>query len=394
MPAMIARTGILLAVLQLAFALTWVVYVAYLPALAAQAGLPRTAVPWILLVDQVIFVVCDWLAGVFADRVGDAVSRLGRQIALVTAVSCAAFLALPFVAPTGSAALVIALVVLWSATSSILRAPSLTLASRHAARPQRAWLASSYTFGLGAAGAVAPYLVDTLATTDPRIPFAATSVIVAALTVVLAAMPHGPATPPAPAPAPPPPRPSLPLAGFAVALVLLAIGLQVHASITSSAIYLRFVARDDLVDVLPVFWIGFNIASLPLALILQRVSSLAVMTAAGVIGTAALLVVQAGDSLAAVIVAQLFAGLAWSGVLVGAFATTTALDHKAGRTTGLVFSLLAAATAARITFVATGLAATPDIAGFLPWIPPVGWAVAALVLASFAVRSSGSSAPP
>ena len=36
---MVARAGIVLAVLQLAFGLTWVVYVAYLPALAAQVGL-------------------------------------------------------------------------------------------------------------------------------------------------------------------------------------------------------------------------------------------------------------------------------------------------------------------------------------------------------------------
>ena len=62
---MIARTGIVLAMLQFAFALTWVVYVAYLPALAAQVGIAKSVVPWILLVDQLIFVVCDWLAGTF-----------------------------------------------------------------------------------------------------------------------------------------------------------------------------------------------------------------------------------------------------------------------------------------------------------------------------------------
>src|ERR1700704_3201702 len=75
----IARAGVVLAVLQFAFALTWIVYAAFLPALAAQVGIARSVVPWILLADQAIFMVCDWLAGVFADRVGDAVARLGRQ---------------------------------------------------------------------------------------------------------------------------------------------------------------------------------------------------------------------------------------------------------------------------------------------------------------------------
>src|SRR3954467_11464318 len=85
----IARAGVVLAVLQFAFALTWIVYAAFLPALAAQVGIARSVVPWILLADQAIFLVCDWLAGVFADRVGDAVARLGRQIAWVALVSCA-----------------------------------------------------------------------------------------------------------------------------------------------------------------------------------------------------------------------------------------------------------------------------------------------------------------
>ena len=58
-----------LSALQLFFALTWVVYVIYLPALAAQAGIDKSHVPLILAMDQAIFVVCDWTAGVYADRV-------------------------------------------------------------------------------------------------------------------------------------------------------------------------------------------------------------------------------------------------------------------------------------------------------------------------------------
>src|ERR1043165_1304569 len=73
--AVTGRAGIALAVLQFAFALTWVVYAAFLPALAAQVGVAKELVPWILVADQAIFLICDWLAGVFADRIGDAAGR-------------------------------------------------------------------------------------------------------------------------------------------------------------------------------------------------------------------------------------------------------------------------------------------------------------------------------
>jgi len=378
---MIARTGIVLAALQFAFALTWVVYVAYLPALAAQVGIAKTAVPWILLGDQLIFLVCDWLAGVFADRAGDAVVRLGRQIALVTLVSCAAFVALPFIAPAGSAPLLVALMVVWSASSSMLRAPPLALVGRHAARPQRAWLAALYALGLGLAGVVAPALGKQLATIDPRIPFAASSCVVAVMAVVLAALAHrAPTTRDRDEPGQP-----RSLAGFAVAIALLAIGFQVHASITSTPIYLRHAARDDLGRLLPVFWIGFNIATLASAALVRRAGGLLVMTGAGVIGAAALIIVELAGSLAPVVAAQAIAGVAWGSIMVGAFTASTALARKPGQATGMVFSLLAGAAAARIAFAASGLAAAPEIATAAPLLPPIGWGLGTLVVAMLAL---------
>ena len=43
--------GLYLAGVQFLFAVGWIVYVIYLPALAEQAGLPKSAVPWLLLMD-------------------------------------------------------------------------------------------------------------------------------------------------------------------------------------------------------------------------------------------------------------------------------------------------------------------------------------------------------
>jgi hypothetical protein len=389
MAAMIARAGIVLAVLQFAFALTWIVYAAFLPALAAQVGIAGSVVPWILLADQAIFLVCDWLAGVFADRLGDAVARLGWRIAQVALVSCAAFVALPLVAPGGSAPLLAALMLVWSASSSMLRAPPLAMAGRHASRPQRAWLAAAYTLGLGAAGAIAPYLGREIAAVDPRIPFAVSSGVVAAMAFVVAALPHGPAAPPAPAVRTrrEPGQPGS-LAALLAAVALLAIGLQVNSSITSAPLYLRFTGRDALADLLPVFWIGVAVAALPVAPVIRRAGGLVVMTGAGVIGAAALAVAALGGSLAVVVAAQAAAGLAWGAAISGAFAAATSLERRAGEAAGLVFSVFAAATLARIAFVASGAAAAG--ASVMPAVPPIAWGLATLVSGALAVRRYGT----
>jgi hypothetical protein len=377
----IARAGLVLAVLQFAFALTWVVYAAYLPGLAAQVGIAKSVVPWVLLIDQAIFLVCDWLAGVFADRIGDAVARLGRVIALVTLGSCAAFVALPLVAPGGAAPVLVALMVVWSATSSVLRAPTLVLAGRHASRSQRAWLAGLYALGMSAAGIVAPFVGRVLARTEPRVSFVVTSCVVAAMAIVLAAV-----TPRAPA------RPSREpvqvgsLAGFVVAIALLAVGFQVHGSMTSSAIYLRYAAREDLASLLPVFWIGCAVAALVVAPLVRRAGGLVVMTGAGVVGAAALLIAEVGGSLPTAVVAQAVAGAAWGAILSAAFAAVTSLGGKAGTAAGLVFSTLAAATVARIAFIASGLAATPGITAVVPFVPAAGWGLGTLVVALLAAR--------
>src|SRR3954454_13169755 len=134
----INSTGVYLAILQLVFTLGWTVYVIYLPRLAAQVGIATTAVILILMLDQAIFTITDTAMGIFADRIAPVVGRLGVFVASLTALSCAAFIALPFVAETGpnAQAVFITLIVIWAITSSALRAPPLTLFGKYAARPK------------------------------------------------------------------------------------------------------------------------------------------------------------------------------------------------------------------------------------------------------------------
>jgi len=127
--ASVNRAGFYLAFLQLVFTLGWTTYVIYLPKLAAEVGIAPSAVILILMLDQAIFTITDTAMGIAADKIAPFVGRLGLFVGALTALSCAAFVALPFVAGTGPGAQAwfIALIVIWAITSSALRAPPLTL---------------------------------------------------------------------------------------------------------------------------------------------------------------------------------------------------------------------------------------------------------------------------
>ncbi|MDI1264506.1 MAG: MFS transporter, partial [bacterium] len=116
--------GIYLAVLQLVFTLGWTTYVIYLPKLCAEVGIAPAMVILILMLDQAIFTITDTAMGIVADKIAPFVGKLGVIVGILTALSCAAFVALPFVAGTGPGAQAwfIVLIVIWVVTSSALRA--------------------------------------------------------------------------------------------------------------------------------------------------------------------------------------------------------------------------------------------------------------------------------
>src|SRR5260221_3537725 len=95
------RTGVYLAILQLVFTLGWTTYVIYLPKLAADVGIAPSAVILILMLDQAIFTITDTAMGAAADKIAPYVGRLGLFVGLLTGLSCAAFVALPFLAGVG-----------------------------------------------------------------------------------------------------------------------------------------------------------------------------------------------------------------------------------------------------------------------------------------------------
>jgi MFS family permease len=386
-------TGVYLAILQLVFTLGWTVYVIYLPRLAAQVGIAPTAVILILMLDQAIFTITDTAMGIAADKIAPVVGRLGVFVASLTALSCAAFVALPFIAETGpnAQAIFITLIVIWSITSSALRAPPLTLLGKYSARPQLPLLSALAMLGYGVAGAVSPYLGVTLRNQDPRLPFVISSVVLLITALALSKVERGLSqTPEIETKQPAKPLGKVPVA-FIATMVILALGYQLHFSINSAPFFLRFAKPADLEWLMPVFWIGFNIAMFPASVVTKRRGGLIVMGAAGLLGAIAVVGAEMAGSLNLLIAAQFVAGAAWGCMLMSAVSAALAIGETGaeGKVVGLVFSALALGTFARMAAAAGGLQKLPEYAPLLHWAPVACWSVAGaglLVLAASRVR--------
>ena len=384
-PAKLNRVGVYLALLQLFFTLTWTVYVIFLPALAAQVGIRPQAVILILMLDQAIFAVMDYLMGQMADRVSKIVGRLSKIVVATTAVSCVAFLLLPFVAPTGNEAMFIAITILWSASSSVLRAPPLALLGKYAAKSAVPWLASLSLFGLGMAGAISPYLTVALREVDPRVPFALASIALLIVTLGLGWAERNFAN----APAQVKPEPAVAaqangsLSVFLVAIALLGLGFQIHFSLNAAPTFLKFAKPPDLEHLMPIFWIGFNVLMLPGTMLTTRYGGLKVMAVGGVIGSIAAFFAAQATSVAALSAAQFVAGGAWGVVMMSAVTAALAIAQnvryggREGSITGAIFSLLAIAALARMMIVWMELNKSPGFASIQPWLPVAAWLLAA-----------------
>jgi MFS family permease len=379
------RIGLYFAFIQFFFAITWTVYVIFLPKLAAQAGIPKHAVVYLLMADQLIFVIMDFLMGVMADRVSRIVGKLGHIVIAVTLASCLAFLLLPFAAPQGAAWLLVLLTVLWAASSSVLRAPPLMLLGKYAPQTQVPWLSALSLFGLGVAGAIAPYLTIALRDVDPRWPFALSSLALALTTAgivwserTLAGTRSNISEARVELKADPTTRGTL----FAGAVLMLGLAFQVHFALNSAPMYLRHARADQLPYLMPVFWIGFNVLMLPAALATERYGGLAMAAIGASIAAVATLVASITADLNALIAVQFIAGGGWGCVIMSAVSAALAMGHTGneGKLTGAVFSMLALAAFARIAIVALELNKDPAYGAMLTWLPVLGFALAALLL--------------
>ena len=382
-----------MAVVQFLFVTTWTIYVIFLPQLLERAGLPASLTPVILIIDQLVFMVMDIYVGVAADKAQHTVGRLGPLMMGFTAVSCIAFMLLPFASHLGAAAPLVALtlMLIWTATSSALRAPPWVLLSKYAAEPSVPRMNSLLLCGLAAGGAIAPYLGVTLKNVDPRIPFVLSSLTLLAATggivYVEKRLKLSPVAPPSPAPQPPElVGASLP---FLAALFLLALGFQIHFSINSAGQYLRFTKPADLEWLMPTFWVGFGVAMMPGSSLCKRFGTLRVMAVSALMGACASYVAAGAGSLQVLIASQLVAGGAWGCMIMCGFTAAMAAGRtgREGLALGMLFAMLALATLSRIGAVLAGVPKREEFSMLLAWAPVTCWLTGALVAGSLMLRA-------
>jgi len=268
-----------------------------------------------------------------------------------------------------------------------LRAPPLVLIGKYASIGAKPWLSGFWLFGLGVAGAIAPYLTAVLRDTDPRLPFALASIAVALAAWAMAwAERHLATTAPA---ATPPPKKPLSIPSFLAIVVLAGLGFQIHFSLNSAPQYLRHVTSAELGLLMPVFWVGFNLAMLPMTLLIRRHGEFKVLAAGAMIGAAAVLFATQAGTLNTLVSSQLVAGIAWAAVMFGAFSASMTLGHtgREGFSAGGMHSMFAFAAMLRILMIATQLNQEQGVLQALTWAPAACWAAAALLLIARLRRS-------
>ena len=384
------RVGIYFAFVQFLFVTCWTVYVIFLPQLAAQAGIEKKWVIYILMADQAIFTLMDFAMGVAADRVQRVLGRLGRLLVVLTAVSCIAFLLLPLAAPSGSPLLFLSLIAIWAVTSSALRAPPMALLGKYVPTPKLPWVSTLMLLGMGIAGASAPYLTVSLRGVDPRLPFALSSIaLIVAVSAMLWAEKHLAGTAAEAAQDPVAKKPvGAGVVLFFAAVALLGLGFQAHFALNSAPLYLRFAKPAELDYLMPVFWIGFNLLIFPARRANERFGGTVVMAAGAVLGALASALAAIAPSLESLLALQFLAGGAWAAVLMSAMAAAIAIGHvgREGAATGGLFALLAIATFTRMGLVAAQLNKDPAVSALLVWLPGFAWLAAGLLLLWLTLR--------
>lgn len=396
--ALPTRLAFYLAAVQCLATVTWIAYVVYLPQLAASAGVPASAVGWILLADQAVFALADLALGRAADRALRVLRTLGFWLIAITVVSGAALVAVPMIAGAGAPRLFLALIFFWALTSSVLRAPALALVAKRTPKPALPWLATLVVIGTALAAAAAPYLALIMKEVDPQWPFLLATLTLLAAVVGLAlaerqgAPPdRGSATASDEAPAVAPANQAV-VAAFFAAAALLAVGLQIHTNINTAPRYKQFASADALPWLLPIFAVGTSLLAFAGGRASQRAGPLAALSWAALIGAVFCAGAAAAPGLVPLTLAQFLAGGAWGAInsVLLAYALTLGKPGREGAMAGRLTALLAAAALLRLGLVNLQIPSLPPMAAVLPWLPALCWAGAALVL--WRVRSAARGA--
>ena len=356
--------GLRLAAVQFVFTLGWTVYVVFLPALLARAGLPANWLPWLLIIDQAIFAIMDIAFGLIADRIGQAWQRLARTILWLTTLSALAFLALPVVSGVAPAAM-LAVTLLWVVTASVVRAPTMVLLSKQARAAQQPSLVAWYSGGMALAMALSPFFGLWLKGSDPLLPFAVSAAV---LWLAVVALLRWQQPLPASDESTQPPLPFASYRPLLAGLLLAAFGLQLHAFVNAGPLFGKLAEPARLPWLLPWLWVGFAAAMPLVGSLCKRFAALQV-AGGGLLAAAAMIWVAPAVNLEnSLILLQLLAGFCWGLAFAGlmSFASAAGSRGAEGLFMGSFFAMTAVAAVARILLASQWLPALGDSRYTLP----------------------------
>ena len=144
-----------------AFTVSWMIYRVHLPGVLTQFGFAASFAPTLLLIESLITIAVEPLAGAFSDRTN---RQQGSRFPLITfgvVLAALLFSAIPalvvFARPEGGVAwLLPVLLIAWAIAMSLFRSPALALLRRCASNLRLPQAASLLTFAVGIAGAATP----------------------------------------------------------------------------------------------------------------------------------------------------------------------------------------------------------------------------------------------
>jgi MFS family permease len=189
-----------LAALYGSFTLAWVIYRVHLPALLTQFRFPPDMAPRLLLIEAMLAIAVEPLAGMWSDRVQQKQGTRFPTISQGIFLASALFVLLPALAtvtpPVGiwPGALLLLLIV-WAIAMSWFRSPAVALLGRYASALRLPQAASWLTFAGGIAGAAMPLGNTFILNMGRAIPFVLAATILLATTAVLQNADPSPADP-------------------------------------------------------------------------------------------------------------------------------------------------------------------------------------------------------
>jgi MFS family permease len=356
--------------MQFPFFLMWTTYAAFLPQLIAQAGLDAKYFFYISIMDNVCFIVMNPILAFAAERVGKKYGKFGLFFVLLVIFSSVNLICISLVAGT-SQSLFFICTLLWSLSSSILRAPPIFLLFRHIKPFKHPKAIAISTIGMTVGGCVSPYIVPLYTDYSAWIPFSinALMLVLTSFGVIFAERqlertklllekdPNQKES-----------EPEFEVDYITMVLLFVGIffvyaGFEGHTNIRSLNQYTRFASDKASGRFLaPTFWISNQIGMKLMALFLiNKVHWKSNVLIASCLGGIGCLMAEVSNSLGVLVVANIFSGLGygmWYNIVL-VYVPKVVPKHSSlnkSMVLGFFYSCLSAAAILRFSIASTKVA--------------------------------------